>query len=82
MNLEKWKIVREKGRGHFILVTGLLVWGISTAIGWSVIMQIIDPQEPIWLRPLVALVAFPIGGIVWAYIVWTTHEKKYNQLSI
>ena len=80
MNLEKWKSTRLKGKGRFLWVTGFLSWGISTAVAWSLVMHYIQPHEQMWVRPIIALVVFPLGVLVWANFVWKKSEKKYAQL--
>ncbi len=32
MNMEKWAKTREKGKQRFVLVNGVLGWGVTTAI--------------------------------------------------
>jgi len=41
-------------------------------------MYFIDPQEPVWARPLFALVIFPTAGFFWGHWVWSVNEKKYQ----
>jgi uncharacterized membrane protein YvlD (DUF360 family) len=78
MNLERWKKTRQKGREKYILVNGVLAWGIPTALVWSVTMAILQPSENIWVRPLIALVIFPLGGIGFGYFTWNASEKQYK----
>ncbi|WP_394200510.1 hypothetical protein [Shewanella waksmanii] len=77
MNIEKWKVIRAKGKTRFVVQHGVLYWGISTALMWSVIMHFIEPTEPIWVRPLIALILFPLGGLAFGFIVWRSSEAKF-----
>jgi len=79
MNMAKWESIRAKGTTRFIWVNGFVLWGLSTAIIWSVAMYLINPQQNTWSRPLAALVLFPLLGVVWALWVWSSSEKKYRQ---
>lgn len=79
MNLEKWEATRAKGKKRFLWVNGFVFWGFTTAILWSIVMQLTQPAQPVWIRPLIALVLFPIGGLVWAHFVWRSTEAKYNK---
>lgn len=78
MNIEKWEKTRIKGKKRFIWVNGFLVWGLSTAILWSMIMEAFDPANTIWIRPIMALVLFPVGRLMWAHFTWNLTEKQYT----
>ncbi len=45
MKLEKWASIREKGKQRFVLVYGVLGWGVSTGLLWSILMAFIEPSE-------------------------------------
>ena len=79
MNMEKWAKTREKGKQRFVLVNGVLGWGITTAILWSVLMEFIEPSENIWIRPIIALIVFPIAGVVFGHLMWDKSEKAYEK---
>ncbi|MHC4375837.1 MAG: hypothetical protein ACYS26_04465 [Planctomycetota bacterium] len=53
-----------KGRTRFILVRGVLGWGVTTAVLWSVLMAISEGWSP-WSTLPTALALFPIGGYFW-----------------
>ena len=61
MKIEKWKQVRAKGKARFIWMNGFLLWGVSTAVLWSILMQLFQPQEPIWVNRLSLLSFFPLA---------------------
>tara|TARA_Y100000052_G_C2923145_1_gene69570 strand:+ start:333 stop:590 length:258 start_codon:yes stop_codon:yes gene_type:complete len=79
MNMEKWAITREKGKQRFVLVNGVLGWGVTTAILWSVLMELIEPSQNIWVRPIVALIIFPIAGIAFGHLMWNKSEKAFEK---
>ena len=79
MNMEKWVKKREKGNQHFVLVNGVLGWGVITAILWSVLMELIEPSQNIWVRPIIALIIFPIAGIAFGHLMWNKSEKAYEK---
>lgn len=79
MNLDKWEKTRKKGKNRFIWINGVLGWGVTTAILWSSMMEVFEPSEEIWVRPLIALVVFSIGGIAFGHLIWNQAEKKYAQ---
>jgi hypothetical protein len=76
--LKKWEVTRRKGKKHFVWRYGVLAFGVGTAIAWSIFTQIFDPADArIWLRPLIALIVFPIGGYLWGVWFWSSCEKDY-----
>ena len=79
MNMDKWAKTREKGKQRFVLVNGVLGWGVSTAILWALLMEFLDPLENIWVRPTIALIIFPIAGIAFGHLTWNKSEKTYEK---
>ena len=77
MNMNKWAKIREKGKQRFVLVNGVLGWGVATAIFWAVLMEFIEPSENIWVRPITALIIFPIAGVAFGHLMWNKSEKAY-----
>lgn len=74
MNMDKWAKIREKGKQRFVLVNGVLGWGVPTAILWALLMEFLDPLENIWVRPTIALIIFPIAGIAFGHLTWNKSE--------
>lgn len=74
----KWEKIRSTGKRNFVIQYGVIRWGIPAAILWSFLMHFWRPEEPWYIRPLVALVIFPIGGIFWGILVWNINENKYK----
>ena len=81
MNPEKWKRTRLMGKTRFMWVIGFLGWGITTAVLFSVLMHYIQPDQQMWVRPLISLVLFPLVGLLWAHFVWLWSQKKYAQFT-
>lgn len=77
MNIEKWEKTRTKGKKRFLWINGFIGWGVTTAILWSIFMEVSQPSEDVWIRPVIALILFPIGGLAWAHFVWKHTEKQY-----
>jgi len=78
MEQAQWEKVRNKGKLRFMIINGALIWGMTTAFFWSIVMHFIQPIEPFWVRPAIALMTFPIGGLFWGLWVWRTSEKKFQ----
>jgi hypothetical protein len=77
--MQQWKTLRKQGKITFIIKKGLIQWGVLTALLFSVLMHFVQPEYPIWLRPLISLIIFPFGGIFYGLWVWAIGEKKYQK---
>ncbi|MBN2436915.1 MAG: hypothetical protein JXK07_16770 [Spirochaetes bacterium] len=75
---EKWQKIRQIGKKKYVIKYGIISWGLTTAFLWSLIMHIIRPQENLFIRPVIALVLFPLGGIVVGLYTWNYNEKNYK----
>ena len=74
---KKWEKTKAKGKTNYILKTGVLYWGLTTAVLLSVIMHFISPEEKWYMRPLIALVVYPIVGIFHGWRMWRYKERMY-----
>ncbi|MCR6625494.1 hypothetical protein [Pseudoxanthomonas japonensis] len=70
----RWQKIREQGPLRFIVVRGMLGWGLITAVLWCGLMMVFTERE---FLPLLtaALIGFPIGGLVWGGAMWFMAEK-------
>ena len=74
----KWEKIRKKGFFSFVLFWGVAVWGVGTAIFWSLFMWLASDINLRRLLPM-ALLLFPIGGLIWGSLMWWFAERKYKQ---
>jgi hypothetical protein len=72
--LARWQKIHEQGPLRFIVVRGMLGWGLITAVLWCGLMMVFTERE---FLPLLtaALIGFPIGGLVWGGAMWFMAEK-------
>jgi hypothetical protein len=71
-SVERWERIRRRGRRSFVWRWGVLAWGLPTGVLFSV-MMIVQPDESIGSAmgtAAVALVVFPLGGLVWGNLMW------------
>ena len=77
---ERWEKVRKMGRTRYVWVMGVLGWGVTVGVAWSVGMTAMSGD---WDRlPLtlgIALVGFPIGGWFFGHFTWKAAEKRYEK---
>jgi hypothetical protein len=83
MKLEEWEKIRTKGKWHYILTYGVLLWGVSTAILFSLLTTFVMGEQASFLITLpLSIVLFPLGGIAWGYFMWIFSEKAYKKSKI
>ncbi|MFS1422734.1 hypothetical protein [Shewanella sp. 10N.286.48.B5] len=58
-----------------ILIKGILLWGISTAILFQLIMHLTG-EEHFFDGIVLSLITFPIGGIFYGYLTWRLQHKE------
>lgn len=74
----RWTHVRRKGPLRFVLLRGVLGWGLTTALLYSLIMSAVTGANLRLLLPT-SLVLFPVGGLVWGAAMWWFLERRYQQ---
>ena len=79
--LEKWQKLRAKGKWNYILIYGVLGWGVGTGILFSLVFPLVInamffkvPFLPVFA---LSIVVFPLGGVAWGYWMWIYCEKVY-----
>jgi hypothetical protein len=73
----KWEKVRGRGKKRYVLVTGVLLWGVVTGIVWSIVMSAVQGWDRLPLYLILALILFPIGGIFFGLQMWKILESRY-----
>lgn len=75
----KWERVRAKGKRRFVIMRGVLGWGLSTAILSSVLSQIEGVRSfHLWPGLPIAVLVFAAGGYFWGSWVWDILERQYQ----
>jgi hypothetical protein len=79
--IQRWSVTRKKGMGHFILLHGVIRWGVSSAVLFLLINLLIRRIFSLGVDlasdwPL-AFVLFPVGGVLWGWSVWRMFEAEF-----
>ncbi len=78
--LERLRQVRARGRWHFILWRGVVGWGVSTAVLYSLLMAWLEADRTFFDYASFALVRFPIVGFFWGAFMWWWSERMWQRL--
>ena len=76
--LARWARIRRKGPLRFILLRGVLGWGLVAALVYSLVMWAVAGANLRVLLPL-SMVIFPIGGVLWGAVMWWFLERRYQR---
>ena len=75
---ERWERIRAKGKCSFILKYGVVYFGLGTALAFSVIFSLVVPNASFLSVLPWSIILFPLGGVVWAVIMWALSERAYQ----
>lgn len=77
-----WEQTRTQGPWRFILLHGVLVWGLRSALLFAVVWILFSGEVPQGVPKVVILAVsmtlFPVGGVVLGQILWWASEKSYQ----
>jgi uncharacterized BrkB/YihY/UPF0761 family membrane protein len=77
--LERWKISRAQGRWRFMLVSGVLTYGLIMFVAMTFFVN--GPARLTVVSVLVAAATWSVGGLVFGALVWHFSERRYKRLS-
>ncbi len=78
---KRWADMQRMGRTRFILARGVLAWGLTTAVLYTLLMTLFDDAAPLPTL-LLSLVLFPLGGIGWGALMWRVFHRRYGASSV
>lgn len=73
---EKRAGLMKLGRSKFVLLFGVLGWGVPTAIMFALIQAYRDGWDGFLPTLIIALILFPLGGILWGRMMWWMMQRK------
>jgi len=65
----------NQNKFRFILLRGVLGWGIPTALFFQLIMHLTGEKD-FFDGIISSLIIFPITGIFFGYFLWNSKHKK------
>ena len=73
-----WDAVRARGRRRYILMSGVLGWGLPMAFGVVLGEELLlDRPGPFLGRLAISLVMFLLGGFWFGRKMWADNERRY-----
>lgn len=73
---KKWGKLREAGRASFVLRYGVLAWGVTTGLLFTLVRVLEEGAEAnVPLTLVSSMLLFPLGGVLWGHAMWWFCEK-------
>ncbi|MFA6617790.1 MAG: hypothetical protein WCT23_01820 [Candidatus Neomarinimicrobiota bacterium] len=78
-NKANWAKIRKMGKTKFILIYGVLFWGLIMAIAFFFFNLRQNQSVPWYVHLLISLSIFTIAGYFVGHLTWKSAEKKYHE---
>jgi hypothetical protein len=78
--ISRWEKTRARGRTRFVLIRGVLLWGLLTAIFVTIVSAAMNGWHHWYVSAIIWLVIFPLfGGVVYGPLAWSSIETRYRR---
>ena len=77
--IKRWQATRSRGRTRYLLVTGVLSWGVPMFVVMTFFVSPPKQMSPSAL--LLSAVVWFLGGLLFGYMMWIVGERRYNRLT-
>lgn len=78
-HFNKWQKMRVKGKGRFILINGLLSWGVPMFVVMTFVVNMPENGEMAFGLIAINALIWALGGLAFGYFTWTLSEKNYQK---
>ncbi len=83
MNQDKWQKIRKKGKLRYIIMHGLLGWGVTAGLIYAIVNSLVESgfnlvqffSMEFYMNLSIAMVIFPIVGIFQSYYTWRKNRS-------
>ncbi len=76
---DSWERLRKKGKSKYILIHGVLLWGVPMAIIMNLYFHY-RAGYPWTPTAYFVTPAFLLGGLLFGFFMWSFLEKRYQNL--
>ena len=78
-DLKNWEALRQRGKKRFILITGVLSYGVPMFFVMTFFVNRKSEVMPEPLRLGISLVIWLLGGAAFGWIMWRLNEGRYQK---
>ncbi len=76
--VEQWGKLRAMGRTRYVLISGVLSWGVPMFLVMTFIVNRRDRGADILA---ISAVLWLFGGALYGWLMWVLNERKFRKLS-
>jgi undecaprenyl pyrophosphate phosphatase UppP len=77
-----WLLQKQQGKRRFVLVRGVLLWGLPCGVSSLALRSFPDHTLPNVISVLIALLVWSLGGVWFGGYLWNKCEKRFEKLVI
>ena len=78
-HLQRWETVRQKGAPHYILLAGVLAYGVTMFVLMTFFVNR-RPDQPLTpVRIAISAVIWMLAGALFGWIMWKLNERRYQR---
>ncbi len=78
-DVERWEKTRRMGRGRYVWLVGVIIWGLPTGVLWSLLMGMREGWEQFPIFLILGLIGFPLCGYFFGTWTWLLSEKRVQK---
>ena len=78
-DLKNWALLRQRGKRRFVLLTGVLSYGVPMFIIMTFFVNRRSEVMPEYLRVAISLVIWLLGGAAFGWIMGKLNEGRYQK---
>ncbi len=78
-DLKNWELLRQKGKKRFILITGVLSYGVPMFVVMTFLVNRDQGHLPPEVRIGILLVIWLLGGAAFGWVMWKLNEGRYQK---
>ncbi len=79
-DIDKWEVMREKGVARFLVLHGVLGWGLPMFIIMTFVVNHTSLDD--LSRIFASVIIWGIGGLCFGYWMWRIGERRYQKAMI
>lgn len=75
-----WTQTRKKGKKRFILVYGVLFFGLLSGVLFQVIQYFVFSKPITITGVIIPMILFPVCGYFWGKVMWNRNERAIGNI--